>query len=231
MRRTAVLAATLSAVAFGVAAVPTGPAGAGEIAPISGRLVAWDRTPIANASVRLTTLTSKGDIGSATTDEDGRFSINPTFLSENGYEVHIDADRRIQGGEVADQGSNRAVQFVGTDGDDYPAGTGLGRIYTTPSFVSGRLVNAANGKPVRRVVVRLRGIFPPRVTVVTDRTGANGRFRLDGFIGEDFGFYADGGPRGFENGWRACNGAVVPTWGLACQSPLGAIGKVRIEKD
>ena len=36
--------------------------------------------------------------------------------------------------------------------------------------------------------------------------------------------------RGFETGYRACNATVVETWGEACASPIGRIGKVRLDR-
>ena len=63
----------------------------------------------------------------------------------------------------------------------------------------------------------------------SDVTDATGFFRIPIF-GEDFGLRVNGRTRGFENGWRACNGTVVPTWGAACQSPIGRIGKVRLDR-
>lgn len=38
-----------------------------------------------------------------------------------------------------------------------------------------------------------------------------------------------GAARGYEIGYWARNGSVVPTWDETCASPIGRIGKVRLD--
>ena len=99
----------------------------------------------------------------------------------------------------------------------------------TPTFISGTVVNAANGNKLRGIVVTVRDAVHRSVILGRDVTDADGFFRID-ITGEDYGMKLNGSNRGFETGWRACDRTVVPTWGAACQSPLGATGRVKLDR-
>ena len=64
----------------------------------------------------------------------------------------------------------------------------------------------------------------------SDTTDSNGVFRVTGITCEDDCYLRmNGSARSFEVGYRACNATVVATWGDACASPIGRIGKVRLD--
>jgi len=93
-------------------------------------------------------------------------------------------------------------------------------------FIRGIVVNRKTKNPVRGVTVTVR---PQGASTVdgADVTGADGVFRIDGVTCEDNCMLKiNGNAKGYETGFRACNAQVVPTWGAACASPLGRIGRV-----
>jgi hypothetical protein len=59
---------------------------------------------------------------------------------------------------------------------------------------------------------------------------AEGRFVITGLECEDDCYLKlNGSDVGHEVGYRACSGGVVADWGDACASPIGRIGKVRLD--
>jgi hypothetical protein len=97
-------------------------------------------------------------------------------------------------------------------------------------FIRGTVVNSVTKNPVRGVTVTVRK--HGAVTVDdTDVTNADGVFRLDVLTCEDdCALRINGSAKGYETGFRACNAQVVPSWGAACGSPLGRIGRVFLDK-
>ena len=97
-------------------------------------------------------------------------------------------------------------------------------------FIRGTVVNSVTKNPVRgvRVTVRKQGAAS---VDDTDVTNADGVFRLDVLTCEDDCMLKiNGSVKGYETGFRACNAQVVATWGAACASPLGRIGRVFLDK-
>jgi hypothetical protein len=230
MRRSiAVLVLAVVAALFQAAAPPQ--ASAGAAAAIVGRVVQYGGDPMPRTTVRLYEDDGGAPgalVDTVSTDSDGNFTLSPTVDAEHWVEVV--RNNRVQGGFVRDRTTGPSyVQFDVAYATSVPPGTNLGRVLAAPSFISGRVVNAANGNRLRGITVSTRDVLALATVLDSDVTDATGFFRIPIF-GEDFGLRVNGRTRGFENGWRACNGTVVRTWGAACQSPIGRIGKVRLDR-
>lgn len=220
----AVLAALFNVVA---------PPSATAAAPIVGQVVQYGGTPVPGTTVNL----HVDDAGvpraevavSGVTDSNGEFSLTPPAPDED-YWVEVVRNNRVQGGYVKDQETGPSyVQFDIAYAAPVPPGTRLGRVLVAHSFISGVVVNAANGARLRGIEVSAREVGTRTVVVDSDRTNRNGFFRMEVF-GEEFDLRVFGRARGFENGWVACDRGVVPTWGEACSAGTGRIGKVRLDR-
>lgn len=231
MRRTA-SAIVLAAVAALAPVASAGSADAVLVDPdIVGRLVdVTTDDPVANTTVKLHQGNVAGAVvDTATTAADGQFSLTPG-PSDADYWVEVVRSSRVQGGFVSDSDEGPSyVQFDSSFATPLIPGTDLGDVLDAPSFISGFVVNAANGNRLRGIAVSTREVGALGTVVGSDTTNSDGFFRIPIF-GEDFGLRVNGHARGFETGWRGCAGGVVQTWGAACQSPLGRIGKVRLER-
>jgi Carboxypeptidase regulatory-like domain len=98
-------------------------------------------------------------------------------------------------------------------------------------FIRGTVVNSVTKNPVRGVTVTVRKHGAATVDD-TDVTNADGVFRLDVLTCEDdCALRINGSAKSYETGFRACNAQVVPTWGAACASPLGRIGRVFLDRE
>ena len=198
---------------------------------IVGRVVQYGGEPVPGTTVRLH-VDDAGVPGAVvdttTADATGQFALTP--VSEADHWVEVVRNSRVQGGYVSDRLDGPSwVEFDLEYATPITPGTRLGRVLSVPSFISGTVVNAANGNRLRGINVSTREATRLGVVLDADTTDADGFFRIP-IWGEDFGLRVNGTARGFENGWRACNGGVVPTWGAACGSPLGRIGAVRLDR-
>lgn len=201
------------------------------IPPISGTLLSASgngTTPIAGATIELWTDGGSGP-GSATgtsvnTAADGSFSLPAG--SDPDYYVKVTYTSNYRPGFVG----GGFVQTDPTFAESYTPGTDLGDVYMVPSFIRGYVVNPATGNRVSGVKVSARAYGDWKTAEAVDYTNRNGVFVLRGFECEDDCYLKfQGNPVNYENGYRACNGGVVPTWGEACASPLGNIGKIRLQ--
>jgi hypothetical protein len=210
-----------------------GPADAVLTSPdIVGQLVdATTDDPVANTTIELHQGAATGAVvDTATTDGTGHFTVTPG-VTDAPYWVEVVRNARVQGGFVRDDPEPTAdswVEFDASGATPVAPGTDLGRVLDDPSFISGKVVNAANGAELRGIIVSTREVGALATVVGSDTTDTNGFFRIPIF-GEDFGLRLNGHARGFETGWRGCAGGVVPTWGAACQSPIGRISKTRLD--
>ena len=230
MRRfVSVFVIALAAALSHVAAPPQ----AHAAAAIVGQLLDYTKgTPVVGSTLQL----HSNEVGapgavvaSAVTDANGQFSITPPAADAT-YWVEVVRDAKVQQGWVEDQADGPSwVQFNAAAATPVAPGTALGRVFAAPSYISGVAVNAANGNRLRGIDINIREATKLAVIVGSDTTDINGFFRIP-IWGEDFGLRANGAARGFETGWRACNGTVVGTWGAACQSPIGRIGKVKLDR-
>ena len=234
MRRTA-SAIALSAVAalVPVLTVQAAPARAVLTNPdIKGQLIdATTDDPVGSTTVKLHQGAATGTVvDTASTDSTGHFALTPP-VADAPYWVEVVRNARVQGGFVrddADPAVDSWVEFDASGATSVAQGTDLGRVLDDPSFISGKVVNAANGNELRGIIVSTREVGALGTVVGSDTTDSNGFFRIPIF-GEDFGLRLNGHARGFETGWRGCAGGVVPTWGAACQSPIGRISKTRLD--
>ncbi len=201
------------------------------LAAIVGQIVQYGGSPVPGTTVRL-----HQDDGGApgalvdttTADSNGQFSLTPAI--DGPHWVEVVRNRRVQGGFVSDSASGPSwVQFDAAHATPVDPGTRLGRVLGAPSFISGKVVDAASGNRLQGTNVSTRDVVALGTVLHADATDANGFFRIP-IWGEDFGLRVNGRTRGYENGWRACDGSVVPTWGAACASPVGPIGKVRLDR-
>ncbi len=145
-------------------------------------------------------------------------------------EVRVHPPAPAEGGYVKDYETGPSyVAFDIGEADPVMPGTSLGRVLAAPSFIGGVVVNAATGSRLNGIAVSVREIDALGVSVGNDTTDANGVFRIPIF-GEEFGLKVKGGARGFENGWLGCARDVVPTWGAACSTGTGRIGRIRLDR-
>lgn len=236
MRRTLALLASSAVVLVGLApGAGLLPAHAAD--PVTGRLV--DSTspgqtagaPNMTIQLREVTGTGPGDVvASDVTSADGSFSIDAGPSPDDEYYIRV-LPGAYQGGWVGDAGDLEGVLPTAGDARTYGPHASLGRVLVLPAFVRGTVVNAANGNRVNGVTLRMIEGGDGGVVHGSDVSGPKGLFRIGGLTGEDnYGLRVVGEDRGYENGWLACNGTVVATFGEACAAPLGKAGKVRLDR-
>jgi hypothetical protein len=199
--------------------------------PVTGRIV--DSTgsgPVAGQTVRLRTVVA-GDPGvvvdTDVTNAMGRFSLDAGSSPEDEFYVQV-VPGRFQGGYVG--GLPRWVQPTAAAAATYGAHSSLGTIRANPAFIRGVIVDAASKKPLRGIKVAARSMNDGWQTEGNDTTNRAGVFAITGLECEDDCYLkVSGAAKGYEVGYRACNGGVVADWGDACASPIGSIGKVRLD--
>jgi hypothetical protein len=100
----------------------------------------------------------------------------------------------------------------------------------TGGFFSGKLVNPATGNPVKGVTVKVFRINTDHL-LGQDKSGAAGRFRIDGLLAEDeeLDVRVNGSAVHYETGWVGCNHNVVPSFGDACTFPQGHQTPFRVQ--
>ena len=178
-------------------------------------------------SMRTVTATGPGlVVDTDTTDASGRFELDAGPTPEDEYYVEVGTTGQYHGGFVG----AGYVQPTADDAQTYGADDSLGKVLVVPSFIRGVLVNSRTGRPVRGVKVAARSDNDASQFEGSDVTNAKGVFKIKGIECEDDCYLKlNGNPSGYENGFRACPGTVVASFGDACASPLGNIGKVRID--
>lgn len=230
MRRLLSLLAISGLAVTVLSVVGTAPAQAAE--PLTGRLVdaTGSHPAVEGALVRLGTTTSSGAgevVDIDTTDDHGAFSLDAGADPDDEYYVQVVAGH-YQGGYVGDG----YVQATQGGAMTYGPHQALGRIWADPAFIRGRLVDSRSGRPVRDVRVTARSDNDVSQVEGTDVTDAHGVFRIAGLECEDDCYLkVAGAPKGYENGFRACDAQVVATFGEACASPIGRIGRVFLDRD
>ncbi|MEI5674976.1 MULTISPECIES: hypothetical protein [unclassified Nocardioides] len=218
--------ALLTALGLVLAVAPPGRAAD----PLTGRLVSTDGGGgVAGVTLRLRRVVA-GEPGAVvatgTTSADGSFSLDAGAAPDDEYYVQVAAGSH-QGGYVG--GSPRYVQPTSELAQTWGPSAKLGKVRANPAYLRGVLVDARTKRPVRgvRVAGGTQGLSPAD----TDVTDKQGRFVIRGITCEDDCYLRfRGRPRGYENGYRACGGDVVATWEDACASPLGRVGRVRIQR-
>ena len=231
MRRIASLAvvAVLSFLAALLSVVAPPSASAGAV--IVGQVVQYGGNPVPGTTVRL-----HADDGGApgavvdtvTADANGEFALSPTIDAD--YWVEVVRNNRVQGGYVSDEATGPSyVQFDVQYATPVSPGARLGRVLVAHSFISGVVVNAANGNRVRGIIVSARDVVDRTDVIGSDSTNRNGFFRIPVF-GEELALRVLGRARGFENGWVGYRRLVYPTWGEAASAGTGPIGRIRIDR-
>jgi hypothetical protein len=185
------------------------------------------------ATVNLRTVTESGPgvvVDTDTTDSDGRFALDAGPTPDDEYYVQVTLNNYrggYVGGAVDD---DNYVQFDASFAATYSPGVNLGRVFIVPSFIRGVLINAATGARVPNVKVSVRPGDDLTKPEGVDFTNAKGVFKVkDIECEDDCALYFLGHPQHYENGYWSCARTVVPTWGDACASSLGNIGRVRID--
>jgi hypothetical protein len=89
-------------------------------------------------------------------------------------------------------------------------------------FFAGKVLNQATNNPVKGVTVKVFRINTDTL-LGSDKTGSEGRYRIDGLSADDeeLDVRVNGRAVHFETGWVACNNRVVQTWGEACSHGQG----------
>lgn len=98
-------------------------------------------------------------------------------------------------------------------------------------FFAGKVVNQANGKPVKGVTVKVFRINTDTL-LGSDKTGSEGRYRIDGLSADDeeLDVRVNGRAVGFEAGWAACNHHIVQSWGAACSYSQGRQAPLELQR-
>ncbi|MDP2774207.1 MAG: carboxypeptidase-like regulatory domain-containing protein [Nocardioides sp.] len=230
MRRLLALIAAASLALMTLAAV-AGPPAAVAADPLTGRLVdATGAHPaVQGATVRLRTVTASGPgavVDTDVTGSDGRFALDAGASPDDEYYVQV-VPGVYQGGYVGGGWVQPNPGYAVT----YDPHASIGRILANPAFIRGVLVNSANGKRVAGVKVTARSANHILQVEGSDYTGRAGVFRINGLECEDDCYLkVHGRPQGYEVGFRGCSAQVVPTWGAACASPIGRIGRVFLDR-
>jgi hypothetical protein len=113
-----------------------------------------------------------------------------------------------------------------------PAQAGASAAATTKGtgYFSGKLVNPKTGNPVKGVTVKVFRINSDTL-LGTDKTGAEGRFRVNGLSAadEELDVRANGRAVNYETGWFGCQHTIVQSWGAACSHGQGWQGIFKIQ--
>lgn len=199
---------------------------------ITGRLVdgtAAGSPAVAGMEVRL--IESDGGspstvVDTVTTAADGSFSLDPGASAAEEFFVRAVAGD-YQAGWVGDGWLQKDVAFAQTFGP----GVDLGDVSAIPAFIRGTVVNSVTKKPVGGIRVTARSQDQIKEVDGADLTNKDGVFRINGLTCEDDCYLKiNGSEKGYETGYRACNAKVVATWGDACASPLGRIGRIFLDR-
>jgi hypothetical protein len=200
--------------------------------PLTGRLI--DATgahpPVAGATVRLREVTGSGPgaiVDTDTTNSTGNFALDAGPSPDDEYYVQV-VPGQYQGGYVG-AGSPRYVEPTAGGAATWSPNAGLGNIRANPAFIKGVLIDSVTHDPVAGVKVTSRSSTDISAIEGSDITDRRGGFKITGLTCEDDCYLKFNGGSDYETGFRACNAGVVPTWGEACASPIGRIGKVRID--
>lgn len=202
--------------------------------PLTGRIVfaTGGTGGVPGVKVRLRTLADGGGPGAVVdtdfTDSTGKFALDAGASPDDEYYVQVVAGR-MQGGYVG--GDPTYVQPSAGYAMTYGPHSKIGKIRANPAYIRGVVVDAVTKKPLRGIKVAARSMNDGWQTEGTDTTDRSGAFNITGLECEDDCYLkVNGAAKGYEVGYRACNASVVPTWGDACASPIGSIGKVRLDE-
>jgi hypothetical protein len=165
------------------------------------------------------------------TAADGTFTLSPGTSTASRFFVHAQAGDYQAGWVGGPAGVNRWLQKDLASANTFVSGAALGNVRAIPAFIRGVVVNSVTKKPVRGVTVTARSQDMIKEVDGTDLTNTDGHFRINGLTCEDDCYLKiNGSARGYETGFRACNAKVVATWGAACASPIGSIGRVFLDR-
>jgi hypothetical protein len=97
-------------------------------------------------------------------------------------------------------------------------------------YFAGKLVNPRTGNPVKGVTVKVFRINSDTL-LGTDKTGSEGRFRVNGLSAsdEELDVRANGRAVNYETGWFGCAHTIVQSWGQACSHGQGWQGIFKIQ--
>jgi hypothetical protein len=202
---------------------------------VTGRLASIVDTDLflsgATVSLRVSTGTGPGTVvDTDITDTDGRFSLDAGPAPEDEYYVEVTLNNYRHGFVSGAPDDHNYVELSADFAATYSPDASLGKVLIIPSFIRGILVNAATGRRVANVKVAARSDNDASQFEGSDVTNSRGVFKIRGIECEDDCYLKfAGNPEGYENGFRACPGTVVPTFDEACASPIGNIGRVRID--
>ena len=97
-------------------------------------------------------------------------------------------------------------------------------------YFAGKVVNQATGKPVKGVLVRVFRINSDTL-LGTDKTGAEGRYRIEGLSADDeeLDVRVNGRAVHYETGWVGCTNKVVQSWAQSCSHGQGRQDPFRLQ--
>jgi hypothetical protein len=89
-------------------------------------------------------------------------------------------------------------------------------------YFAGKVVNQATGNPVKGVLVKVYRINSDTL-LGQDKTGSEGRYRIEGLSADDEELDArvNGRAVHYETGWVGCSNKVVQSWALSCSHGQG----------
>jgi hypothetical protein len=97
-------------------------------------------------------------------------------------------------------------------------------------YFAGKLINPKTGNPVKGVTIKVFRINSDTL-LGTDKTGSEGRFRVNGLSAsdEELDVRANGRAVNYETGWFGCAHTIVQSWGDACSHGQGWQGIFKIQ--
>lgn len=171
-----------------------------------------------------------------TTSTTGAFSISGLDGEEYALVVNgtlLDYEAGYLSGAGGQPYGRRVVESYEDAATWAPAA--MGRIGLERRFFSGRVVDAATGRPLAGVEVMATDTNGGVLLATSDVTTADGAFRIAGGLGEEHGLWFDGSGVAFEVGYLGQIGVqpygrpVVSTWGDAVTWSPFATGRVGLE--
>ncbi len=198
---------------------------------VTGRLDnPWGDKPVpAGLTVKLRKVTAGNTVGAVVdtdrTNRKGKFVLHAGASGQ--YVVQVKGAEGFLGGYVG--GSPRTAASTKATAQRVGSTAALGKIWADPSFIQAKAVDTQTLAPINKVQVT---VYANDLTTVlgTDVTGAGGRFKVTGLRCRQLcALYVSGVDTIHETGYVACDKNVVPTWGEACSSALGRIGRVYLE--
>lgn len=203
------------------------PATAHAAAPVTGRLRDGTSNQVL-AGERVLLRRNDGGVpgelvDSAITNAVGDYSLTPDVAGVRYFVQLVAGD--YQNGFL--RAGDSWFYPLGEGAQLWDPGTDVGATFAEPAFARGAVVSSTSGRAVSGVLVALRNPVTHDL-IESDVTNVHGRYYLGGLTQDEYDVKLSG-PSGYETGFLACYGQVVPTWGDACSHGPGRLVRARLD--